>query len=182
MRQLQRGKEKGTGYTLIASTKSGRSRTIKPPPITFQYLQAELQRQEAARIRAGSAWSNEWDLVFTNAIGGHRSIFGFYKSFKSIVESIGRPDARPHDLRHTCATTAIAAGADIKSVQDLLGHATASFTLDRYAHASERMKQDTADRLQNYYDSLKKSPVGGKKGKTFQPSEPDAQTAKAESA
>lgn len=166
MRQLQRGKEKGTGYTLIASTKSGRSRTIKPPPITFQYLQAELQRQEAARIRAGSARSNEWDLVFTNAIGGHRSIFGFYKSFKSIVESIGRPDARPHDLRHTCATTAIAAGADIKSVQDLLGHATASFTLDRYAHASERMKQDTADRLQNYYDSLKKSPVG-EKGENF---------------
>ena len=178
MRQLQRGKEKGSGYSLIASTKSGRSRTIMPPPIAFQYLRDEQQRQEAAKERAGGAWNNEWNLVFTNGIGGHRSIFSFYKSFKSIVESIGRPDARPHDLRHTCATTAIAAGADIKSVQDLLGHATASFTLDRYAHASERMKQDTADRLQNYYNSLNKNPVGEKMGETFQPPQPDAENAK----
>lgn len=54
----------------------------------------------------------------------------FHKHFKKIAASIGCPDARPHDLRHTCATVAISSGADIKSVQSLLGHATASFTLN----------------------------------------------------
>ena len=49
---------------------------------------------------------------------------------------------------------AIAAGADIKSVQDLLGHATASFTLNVYAHTSDQMKKDTAARMQSYYDNL----------------------------
>ena len=94
------------------------------------------------------------NLVFTNELGRHYAIFTFYKNFKRIAASIGRPDARPHDLRHTAATVAIASGADIKSVQDLLGHATASFTLDRYAHTSERMMKDTAQRMQDYYSTL----------------------------
>jgi integrase len=93
--------------------------------------------------------------VFTNELGTHYAIHTFYKEYKRMVEKIGRPDARPHDLRHTCATAAIASGSDIKSVQDLMGHATAAFTLDRYAHTSEKMKQDTADRLQAYYEALR---------------------------
>ena len=66
----------------------------------------------------------------------------------------GKPDARPHDLRHTAAIVALASGADIKSVQGLLGHATAAFTLDKYGHVTERMMKDTAARMQNYYDGL----------------------------
>lgn len=81
----------------------------------------------------------------------------FYKGFKRLLKEMGRPDARPHDLRHTAATVAIASGADIKSVQSLLGHATASFTLNVYAHTSEKMMEDTAARVQNYYDQLKTS-------------------------
>jgi uncharacterized protein YggE len=48
----------------------------------------------------------------------------------------------------------IASGADIKSVQDLLGYAAASFTLNVYAHTSEQMMKDTAARMQSYYDNL----------------------------
>ncbi|MBQ3404761.1 MAG: tyrosine-type recombinase/integrase [Oscillospiraceae bacterium] len=84
------------------------------------------------------------------------SLFTFYNRFKKIAASIGRPDARPHDLRHTAATVAIANGADIKSVQDMLGHATASFTLNVYAHTSEQMMKDTAARVQSYYDGIRK--------------------------
>ena len=51
-------------------------------------------------------------------------------------------------------TSPDASGADIKSVQDLLGHATASFTLNVYAHTSDQMKKDTAARMQSYYDNL----------------------------
>lgn len=106
------------------------------------------------RLKAGPAWSNPDDLIFTDESGRHYAIYTFYKRFKAIAVSIGRPDARPHDLGHTAATVAIASGADIKSVQDLLGHATASFTLNVYAHSSERTMKDTAARMQSYYDSL----------------------------
>lgn len=152
--QLQREKVKGGTYYISPSTKSGKPRTIEPPPIAFQYLRAERVKQLENRLKAGPAWSNPDDLVFTDEAGSHYAIHTFYKRFKAISANIGRPDARPHDLRHTAATVAIASGADIKSVQDLLGHATASFTLNVYAHTSEQMMKDTAARMQSYYDGL----------------------------
>lgn len=152
--QLQREKTKGGKYYIAPSTKSGKPRTIEPPAIAFEYLRAERVKQLENRLQAGPAWDNPDDLVFTDEAGKHYALATFYKKFKDIAASIGRPDARPHDLRHTAATVAIASGADIKSVQDMLGHATASFTLNVYAHTSEQMMKDTAARMQNYYDNL----------------------------
>ncbi len=152
--QLQMEKKKGSCYYIAPSTKSGKIRQIEPPEIAFQYLRAERTRQTRNRLAAGPLWNNPNDLVFTNDAGGNLAFSTFYKNFKRIAASIGRPDARPHDLRHTAATVAIAAGADIKSVQDLLGHATASFTLNVYAHTSDQMRKDPAARMQSYYDNL----------------------------
>ena len=158
--QLQKEKVKGGKYFIAPFTKSNRPRTLMPPMIAFEYLKAERKRQLSNQLAAGMLWDNKDNLVFTNEQGRHLAIFTFYAAFKKIVASIGRPDARPHDLRHTAATVAIASGADVKSVQNMLGHATASFTLNVYAHTSERMMADTASRVQGYYNSLK----SGKKG------------------
>ena len=149
--QLQRRKE---GFVVVPSTKSSRPRTVHLPQIAIGYLKDEELKQKKARLRAGKAWLNDESLVFTDELGLPSSIGTYYKHFKKIAASIGRPDARPHDLRHTAATVAISAGSDIKSVQEMLGHATASFTLNVYAHASDRMMQDTAARMQDYYESL----------------------------
>ena len=152
--QLQQNKTNGCTYYISDTTKNGKSRMIKPPAIAFEYLRAEQEKQAENMRRAGILWDNPDSLVFTNELGKHRSFASFYKNFKKIAASIGRPEARPHDLHHTAATVAIASGADIKSVQKLMGHATSSFTLDVYAHASERMLTDTADRMQGYYNGL----------------------------
>lgn len=50
------------------------------------------------------------------------------------VQAAGLGDLHPHELRHTAASLAIAAGANVKAVQAMLGHARASITLDRYGH------------------------------------------------
>lgn len=155
--QLQREKARGGRYYIAPSTKSGKPRTVELPPIAFEYLRAERVKQLENRLKAGPVWNNPDDLVFTDETGGHYAIHTFYKRFKAIAASIGRPDARPHDLRHTAATVAIASGADVKSVQELLGHATASFTLNVYAHTSEQMMKDTAARVQSYYDNMASS-------------------------
>lgn len=113
--QLQQSKETGECY-IAPFTKNSKPRTIEPPPIAFQYLRAERVKQSENRLKAGPAWNSPYDLVFTDEQGGHYVINTFYKRFKRIAASIGRPDARPHDLRHTAATVAIAAGSDVKSV------------------------------------------------------------------
>ena len=148
------------GYWIASTTKSGKPRTIAPPKIAFEYLRAERVKQAESRLRAGELWDNPDDLVFTDEMGKHYAIPTFFRNYKRIVTSIGRPDARIHDMRHTAATIAIAAGSDIKSVQALMGHSSAAFTLNVYTHASERMMEDTAARMQGYYDGLKRAAKG----------------------
>ena len=152
--QLQKEKKKGAAYYIAPFTKSNKPRTIEPPAIAFEYLRNEKRRQNENRLMFAADWKNPDNLVFTNALGECLKFATFYGHFKRIAASIGRPDARPHDLRHTAATVAIASGADVKSVQDLLGHATASFTLNVYAHTSDQMMKDTAARVQGYYENL----------------------------
>jgi hypothetical protein len=54
------------------------------------------------------------------------------RTFGIAAIAIGEPRLTPHGLRHTAASLAIAAGGDVKVVQQMLGHATASMTLDLY--------------------------------------------------
>ena len=157
--QLQWEQVAGSKY-YIASTKSSQIRIVAPPPLAFEYLQHERTKQARNQLRNGDVWSNPWNLVFTNEIGEHYKVSTFYKRFKAIGKMIGRPDARPHDLRHTAATVAIANGVDIKSVQSMLGHATASFTLDVYAHTSRKMMEENAAKVQGFYDNLKNQKSG----------------------
>lgn len=57
-----------------------------------------------------------------------------YTFQKATAAVDGCGGVRLHDLRHTCASLAISAGANVKVVQKLLGHKTAVLTLDRYGH------------------------------------------------
>lgn len=57
--------------------------------------------------------------------------------FNDAAVSIGLTGLTPHELRHTAASLAISAGANVKAVQRMLGHAKASVTLDVYADLFE---------------------------------------------
>lgn len=78
------------------------------------------------------------------------------KHFRALTKAAGLEGVRFHDLRHTYAVNAIRAGDDIKTVQSNLGHATAAFTLDRYAHFTERMRQDSAQRMEGFIKEVMK--------------------------
>lgn len=95
------------------------------------------------------AWEDN-DLVFTDALGHHLTKPTVYRHYKKAVAAIGRPNARYHDLRHSYAVAAISSGIDIKTVQGNLGHATAAFTLDVYGHVTDRMKRESADKMEDF--------------------------------
>ena len=66
---------------------------------------------------------------------------------------------RLHDLRHTCASLAIAAGADVKVLQRMLGHASAALTLDRYGHLMPGQAESVAERLDALARAAEPSPL-----------------------
>ena len=75
--------------------------------------------------------------------------------------AIGLPQLTPHDLRHSFAVAALRSGMDVKTLQSILGHASASITLDVYAHYTEDMSTVAAARLDAYWhDSINSSGLG----------------------
>lgn len=75
------------------------------------------------------------DLVFTTPSGGVlRNQNARRDWFDPAAKQAGFPDLTPHDLRHTFASVAISSGANIKALQQALGHHSAAFTLDQYGH------------------------------------------------
>jgi len=119
-------------------------------------LTGQSHQQKEWRLMAGSLWDNNMNLVFTNEYGGHLAAHTVYMNFKRLVASIGIPDTRVHDLRHTFAMLSLQNGDDVKTVQENLGHATASFTLDKYGHVYERMRKESADRMDAYIEDIAK--------------------------
>lgn len=117
-----------------------------------------IAKAKCGKKQAGSAWSNPYNLVFTDALGKNLVRRTVVKHFKKIIQRTDISDtARFHDLRHSFAVTSLYAGDDIKTVQANLGHATAQFTLDVYGHVTQKMRQDSANRMQQFYDQLKAS-------------------------
>lgn len=152
-KQLQKTKKVGGQYVL-APTKNSRSRIITVAPSVMTLLKKQKSQQAQMRLLAGQDWKNPWDLVFTNDLGGNLSHFTVYKTFKEIVRSIGLEQERFHDLRHSYAVVSIESGDDIKTVQANLGHATASFTLDVYGHVSQKMRRQSAERMEQFIRKL----------------------------
>lgn len=159
-KQLQKRPERDGGYT-FAALKNDKERIITVSPFVMQVLKEQQTAQLEQRLAAGELWQGWQDLeerktglVFTRASGRHLDCTMLYKAYKKLAEQIGAPESRVHDLRHTFAVLSLQNGDPIKTVQDNLGHATAAFTLDVYGHVSEKMKEDSAARMQAYIERM----------------------------
>lgn len=155
-KQLQslRGKTRGDSEKyILVPTKNGKERTITAAPYVMELLWKTKQSQNANRKTWGKAFQ-ENDLVFTDEFGNRITPQALYRAFKIIVTESGMPMVRFHDLRHSYAVISLKSGDDVKTVQENLGHATATFTLDVYGHVTEKMKKDSADRMQAFIKSV----------------------------
>ena len=137
----------------MVPTKNSKSRTITLAPSVVKILRNVKHKQLENKMLYGSAWENS-DFVFTNELGHHLFASTVYKSFKRVMEEIGSPETRFHDLRHSYAVASLRSGDDAKTVQENLGHATAAFTLDVYGHVTEQMKTESANRMQAFIQSV----------------------------
>ena len=128
------------GEMHFGETKTGKNRTIVLPRFLRDRLAVQMATAPSADAEA---------FVFADSQGGPlRNSNWRHRVWMRACESSGMPEAlRIHDLRHTAASLAVSAGANVKAVQRMLGHSTASQTLDRYSNLFTSDLEALADRL-----------------------------------
>jgi integrase len=125
------------GQTIVGTPKTHQRRTVPFP----DFLISGLDQSRSSKAAN--------DLVFPNKLGGYLETPTMTPNswFDKALEKAGLPSMTIHDLRHTAASLAISAGANVKAVQRMLGHASAAMTLDTYADLFDDDLDSVAIRL-----------------------------------
>lgn len=135
------------GNRRVSVTKTNRSRrTIALDETSVAALRRHRQAQDEERPILRASYEDN-DLVFCREDGSPIWPRSLTRSFARLAKAAGVPKIRLHDLRHTHATLALQAGVHPKVVQERLGHATISITLDVYSHAIPAMQEEAAVRV-----------------------------------
>lgn len=88
------------------------------------------------------------EYVFPSPTGGPMSPDSILHMLHRVLKRAGLPKVRFHDLRHTFATLALQNGVDVKTVSGMLGHYSAGFTLDTYAHVTTQAQRQAANTME----------------------------------
>jgi integrase len=131
--QVRRTLSEPKGGWIFEAPKSGKGRSIRLTRRAMSALREHRKRQLEERMGKAGLWSDH-GLVFPSAIGTPISGGNLNRSFKVLLKRADLPAVRFHDLRHTCATLLLRQGVNPKFVQELLGHADISLTLNVYSH------------------------------------------------
>ena len=124
------------GQLIYGGTKTHANRTVPVP---------DFVREGLANCMTGKGRD---DLLFTSPQGGPLRIANFrQRVFDKAVQAADLPGLTPHGLRHTAASLAVSAGANVKAVQRMLGHKDAAMTLNVYADLFDDELDDVANRL-----------------------------------
>ena len=136
----------------LGETKTGGRRLVFAAEVVMEVLARHKREQDALREQLGPAYADR-GFVFTR-LDGRARMHGvpigpntLSRWFAEALQAAELPALRIHDLRDTAATLAIAAGVDLVTVSEQLGHSSIAMTADRYVHPHSTTKRDAADRL-----------------------------------
>lgn len=140
-------KSKGKTEIVIDSPKSDKSiRNIPLPDYVIEFIKGHRERCAKEKIQAGTAY-NDSNHIICNELGHYVEPRTIQDTFKRIAKAAGIENVSMHCLRHTFATRAVESDVDIKTLSVILGHADATITINRYAHALEEQKRLAMDKV-----------------------------------
>jgi integrase len=144
-----RGCARRIGGRQLTRTKSATSRRrLGLPAEVVAMLREHRSRWLKARLRAGTAWDEQWgDLVFCGPLGAPRDAGQDRADWRALLAAAGVETRRLYDARHTAGTLLKEAGADIHQVKEALGHSQISVSSRYYVHPKDTLAKDSAARL-----------------------------------
>ena len=112
-------------------------------------LERHRRRQLEEKSRLAGLW-RDTGLVFTSTTGTPLDVGNLtYRSFRPLLEQADLSRIRFHDLRHTCTTLLLSKNVNPKVVQERLGHANISETMDPYSHVLPSMQETAVNAMED---------------------------------
>ena len=153
-----------TGIRIAEASEISENDIIIPEHMIL--IHGKGRKQRLIYISCSQTWANlmQWlklrrtrathtDKVFVNRYGNQLGIHGIEYIYRTLTTAAGlKGHSTPHYLRHTFATNLLSNGADLRSVQEILGHSSVS-TTEIYTEVSSKRKKDVMNRF-NYRNKL----------------------------
>ncbi len=110
---------------------------ITPPKSRTSEREIPIPEVLFSRLKSMKKSDNHYILTGEKTFSEPRTM---QYRFKAILKKLNLPSVNFHSLRHMFATRCVAAGADVKTLSELLGHSSVEMTLNRYVHSSSERK------------------------------------------
>ncbi len=130
--------------------KNGKGRSIDLTQAASQTLRGHLRRQLEEIEGLGDGYQDQ-GLIFPGEHGQPMRPWTLTGKFERILKRAGLPHIRFHDLRHPCATLMLCEGVHVKIVQELLGHADITITLNTYSHVLPGMGDEATGAMDRIF-------------------------------
>ena len=138
MQRIQVNTKGSSTKTKIVIDAPKSKKSIRKIPVP-NFLLSELKRLSKSCVPNA--------YILTGTEGKYIEPRNYQYKFKRFLLQTGLRDVHFHVLRHTFATRAIEQGFDVKTLSEILGHASVSFTLDRYVHPSFDLKRQNMEKI-----------------------------------
>lgn len=144
---ISRGKN---NQIYVKTTKTGIARTIIMDQKTMSVLKEWKKTQRKEYLAIGFNTSQQKQLVFSNESNGFLQPTKTRKWLEYILNKYNLPKITTHGFRHSHCSILFEAGLSLKEVQERLGHSDSKTTLDIYTHVSQKTKNESINKLEDY--------------------------------
>lgn len=129
-------------------------RTIKISKSLVSKLRSHLNWQNQNKQFLNDSYHHDLNLVFCRKDGNFMPKSSLFNAFSRILKRADLEQLPIHSLRHTHAVLQLEAGADMKYIQERLGHGSYQITADVYAHISKKIEKRDTDKYEEYMNSI----------------------------
>lgn len=134
---------------LFGDTKTSRSnRVISMSQSLSNDLRYHINWQDQNKLVLNDAYHHDLNLVLCREDGNFMPKSSLFNAFSRILKRAGIPPLPIHSLRHTHAVILLESGADMKYVQERLGHGSIQITSDVYSHISKKLEAENMKRYE----------------------------------